>query len=270
MTVTVASFRASLPEFANQGTYPSGVIQYWLTLASVLLGTGTGSPPKVCSFTGALTANGVITASAIGFGSLSLFPLLLEGNNLPNNATLTGQISGPPAGVGTYQCSVSGVIPAEPMVALQVGTNSGANPFWGSASLTADAPPTTVADIATQMWVAHQVVLEKQALAAAATGGDPGTKIGIISNKSVNGASMGFDVSVVAGGKMQENGGYYNQTIYGIRFYRLMKIRGAGPIQIGIGQAPPFALFNSFGFLGSSNAWGGPSPMFPQQGDVGF
>jgi hypothetical protein len=269
MTVTVASFRASLPEFANVGTYPSGVIQYWIALAAVLLGTGTGSPPQVCSFTGALAPNGVLTVSAIGFGSLSLFPLLYQGNTVPNNAAVLGQLTGPLGALGTYQSSVTGNIPAEAMVALQAGFNVGVNQFWGPASLTADAPPTTVADIATQMWVAHQVVLEKQALAAAATGGDPGTKIGIISSKSVNGASMGFDVSTVAGGKMQENGGYYNQTVFGMRFYRLMKLRGAGPIQIGIGQAPPFAFFNNGGFLGSSNAWFGPSP-FPQQGDSGF
>jgi hypothetical protein len=270
MTVTVASFRASLPEFANQGQYPTGVIQYWLALAAVLLGTGSGSPPKVCSFTGSLAANKVLTVSEIDFGSLSLFPLLLEGENLPNDAAVLGQLTGAPSALGTYQCSVAGAIPAEPMVALQTGFNTGVNNFWGPASLTADYPPTTVADIATQMWVAHQVVLEKQALAAAATGGDPGTKIGIISNKSVNGASMGFDVGTIAGGKMQENAGYYNQTVYGMRFYRLMKLRGAGPIQIGIGIAPPFLIFNSGGFLGSSNAWVGPSPLFPQQGDTGF
>jgi hypothetical protein len=269
MTVTVASFRASLPEFANTGIYPAGVIQYWIALAAVLLGTGTGSPPQVCSFTGALAANGVLTVSAIGFGSLSLFPLLYEGNNIPNGAAVLGQLTGPQGGLGTYQSSVAGNIAAEPMVALQAGFNVGVNNFWGPASLTADVPPTTIADFAIQMWVAHQVVLEKQALAAAATGGDPGTKIGIISNKSVNGASMGFDVGAIAGGKMQENAGYYNSTIYGMRFYRLMKVRGAGPIQVGIGVAPPFMFFQGGGYLGSSNAWFGPD-TFPQQGDVGF
>lgn len=267
--ITVASFRQDLPEFANAGLYPAGVIQYWIAIAQILLGTGSGSPPKVCSFVGALDNLKVVTVSEIDFGSLTLFPLLLEGNSLPVSAALLGQITGPPGGLGTYQCNVAGNIAAEPMVAVQSGSGSGGNPFWGPGSVTANSPPTTVADFATEMWVAHQVVLEKQALAAAASGGDPGTKIGIISNKSVNGVSVGFDVGAVASGNMQENAGYYNQTVYGIRFYRLMKLRGAGPIQIGIGQAPAFLFFNNWGLLGSSNAWAGPYPGI-EQGDTGF
>lgn len=270
MTVTVASFRADFPqEFGNESNYPLSAIQYWLAMANVLLGLGSGVPPQVCSFTGAVDINGILIVSNVTFGSLTLFPLLLEGNNVPVSGAITGQLTGPLGGAGTYQANFGQVIAAEAMVALQSGNFQGANPFWGAGSIVPSSPPTTLVDFATEQWVAHQLVLEKQAVDAARAGGDPGTKVGIISNKSVNGVSIGFDVGAITGGKMQENAGYYNQTIYGIRFYRLMKLRGAGPIQIGIGRAPPFLFFNSWGLLGSSNAWGGPwSGVAP--GDTGF
>lgn len=269
MTVTVTSFRADMPEFVSIVAYPNGVISYWIAIAQILFGTAVASPPKVCSFVGALAANDELTVSAVEFGSLSMFPLGVQGGNLPTSAAILGQISGAQGGIGVYQANVSGNIAAEPMVAYGAASASAGNPFWGSSSLTADSPPTALVDFATEMWVAHQIVLEKQAIAAAAAGGDPGTKVGIISNKSVNGVSVGFDIGSVTGGTLQENGGYYNQTIYGIRFYRLMRLRGAGPIQIGIGRPPPFLFFNNFGYLGSSNAWAGPYPGV-QQGDSGF
>jgi hypothetical protein len=270
MTVTVASFRTDLPEFASVSVYPNMVIQYWLSIAALLMGTGTGSPPQVCSFTGAIGAglvpSSILTVSAVNFGSLTMLPLLLEGNNVPLNCAVTGQLTGAIGGIGTYQLSAAALIAAENMVAVQSGTGVGFNPFWGASSLTANSPPTSIADFATEMFAAHQIVLEKQALDAARTGGDPGTKIGIISSKSVNGVSVSFDNSAVNDIK---GGGYYNQTIYGKRFYQLAKIRGAGPIQIGIGRAPTFLFFNNWGLLGSSNAWGGPYPGIGVS-DTGF
>lgn len=270
MTVTVASFRTNHPqEFGNRSLYPDQAILYWIAMAQILMGLGTGAPPKVCSFVGSVGVNKVLTVTEIDFGSLSLFPLLLEANGAPNSAQVIGQVSGPPGALGTYQVNFGAVIAAEPMVALQANVQQGANPFWGPSSLTADTPPTTLADFATEMWVAHQIVLEKQAVDAARTGNDPGAKIGVVTNKSVNGASIGFDVSAITGGKLQENAGYYNQTVYGMRFWRLMRVRGSGPYQIGVGHAPSFLFFNSWGLLGSSNAWAGPFPGIAP-GDTGF
>lgn len=270
MTVSVASFRADLPEFANVSQYPPGVITYWLAIAKILLGTSGGSPPTIASFTASIDTN-VLSITELGYGSVTLLPLLLQAQSVPVTGVIEAQLTGDPGGLGTYRLSFSASAPiaAEPMVAVQSGSGSGGNPFWGPGSLTPNSPPTTIADFATEMWAAHQIVLEKQALAAAATGGDPGTKIGIISSKSVNGVSVGFDVGAITGGNMQANAGYYNQTIYGIRFYRLMKLRGAGPIQLGIGRPPAFLFFNNWGLLGSSNAWAGPYPGI-EQGDTGF
>ena len=270
MTVTVASFRASMQEFKNVVQFPDGVINYWLAAAQILFNVGTGAPPTLCSFTGALALNGQLTVTNITFGSLSMLPLSFQGENVPTGAgTITTQLSGTPTEAGVYETNVEATIAAEPMVAYGIGASGGGNPFWGPGSPTADAPPKTLVDLAVQQWVAHQIVLEQQAIQAAAAGGNPGTKIGIITSKSVNGVSVGFDVGSVTGGTLQENAGYYNQTIYGMRFYRLMRMRGAGPIQIGIGRNPPFLFFNNFGILGSSNAWAGPYPGV-EQGDTGF
>lgn len=275
MTVTVASFRKDFaPTFGNASQYPDDVIQYWISMAQLMLGINTGAPPSVCSFTGQAgnppATSNVLTVTAIAFGSLSMIPLLLEGANVPSTLAIVEQLTGNPGDVGTYQLNQVAAIAAENMVAIRGGTTVGSNPFWGPSSLTADSPPTTIADFAIEMWVAHQIVLEKQAMAAAAAGGDPGTKIGVISNKSVNGVSVGFDVGAITGDSAGKSAGYYNQTIYGMRFWRLARARSAGPIQIGIGRNPPFFMgFNNFGFLGASNAWAGPWPGI-SQGDTGF
>jgi hypothetical protein len=272
MTVTVASFRKDFATvFGNQAQYPTDVIQYWISMGQLLLGLGTGGPPQVCSFTGAIgagvTPSKTLLVSDIQFGNLMPLPLLLTGESIVPQMTILGQLTGPQGGLGEYQVSVQALIAAEAMVALANTSPSAGNPFWGPSSLTADSPPTAIADFALEQWVAHQIVLEKQAMQAAATGGDPGTKIGVITNKSVNGVSIGFDVSAVTG---KENGaGYFNQTIYGMRFWRLAKARSAGPIQIGIGVAPPFLFFNGWGLLGGSNAWGGPYPGIAPS-DTGF
>jgi Protein of unknown function (DUF4054) len=269
MAVTVASFRKDFPTvFGSQSAYPDEVINYWISMAALLLGTGSGSPPLVCSFKGSISQN-ILTVLEQFVGFISILPLVLQGEDISPSATILAQLTGDPGQTGTYKLNINTTLAAEPMVAVSNAPSSGGNPFWGPSSSVASSPPTTIADFATEMWVAHQIVLDKQAAAAAATGGDPGTKIGIVSSKSVNGVSVGFDVGATTGGVMQADAGYYNQTIYGQRFYRLMRIRGSGPIQLGIGQAPPFLFFNSCGPLGSGNAWAGPYPGI-EQGDTGF
>jgi len=134
--------------------------------------------------------------------------------------------------------------------------------YWGVGSATATSPPTTKLDFATEMFVAHNLVLEKQAADTAAKGGDPGTKIGIVNSKSVGSVSIGYSVSEV----VELDGGFWNQTIYGQRFLRLARFVGSGPIQIGIGRAPlPFLTWNTWG----EDAWAGPWPGIAPS-DVGF
>ena len=104
-------------------------------------------------------------------------------------------------------------------------------------------------DIATALYVAHNIVLERRAVDEAANGGIPGESVGVLNSKSVDKVSAGYDV----GAATEEKGGHWNKSIYGIRLYRLMRQFGAKPIFIGVGT-------NQLPFNGP--AWSGP-PMWP-------
>lgn len=156
MTVTVASFRADLPEFASASDYPDSSITYWLNAAAQLMNQDRWGAPAV-----------------------------------------TGQ-------------------------------------------------PNSLYDIGQEAFVAHQIVLEKRAADAAASGATPGVAQGMVSGKSVDGVNYSFDTGSTA----EEQAGYFNLTIYGQRYWKLAEQVGAGAIQLGIGQAPPFA----------TGAWAGPYP----------
>ncbi len=129
MTVTVDSFRVDFPEFADTTAYPNGGVQYWLTLAGLLL-------------------------NAQRFG--------------------------------------------------------------------------TVLDTATELFVAHNLVLERQAQKAAAAGGAPGINTGPVSSKTVGPVTQAYDTQ--AG--IEEDAGHWNLTTFGTRFMSLVKMFGAGPIQV--------------------------------------
>lgn len=99
-------------------------------------------------------------------------------------------------------------------------------------------------DIAAELYVAHNLALEARAQREAANGAIPGGSVAVLSNKSVDKVSAGYDV----GSSTEAKGGHWNLTIYGTRLYRMMKMFGAGPITIGGGVAPPL----------SGLAWPGP------------
>lgn len=105
-------------------------------------------------------------------------------------------------------------------------------------------------DLGALMFVAHHLVLERQAQKAAANGAVPGTGIGVINNKSVDKVSVGYDTSAV----IDPKDGHWNMTTYGLRFIQMVKMFGAGPVQVGIGCAPPL----------SGPAWPGPYQGWPQ------
>lgn len=264
MTVTAATFRVDFPEFADTNKYPNTTINYWLAIANIMMGISASSAPQVAAFTGTITGQ-VLAVIAIDFGSLSLLPLVLTGDEVPANALVLSQINGPQGGPGTYNLNFSANIGEQEMVALGNTTTTGGNPYWGATSVAATSPPTTLADFATELFVAHSIVLEKQAIDQASTGGNPGTQIGVITSKSIGGVSVSFDVSQI----VDQKSGFWGQTQYGLRFIRLARLRGMGPIQIGIGVAPAFLFFNSWGLTGSYNAWAGPYPMLAPS-DTGF
>jgi len=90
-------------------------------------------------------------------------------------------------------------------------------------------------DIGVSLYVAHNLSLEARAQAEAANGGVPGGQVGPVSSKSIDKVSVGYDT----GAGTETGAGHWNSTIYGTRFFRLVKMFGSGPIQVGMGVSPP-------------------------------
>jgi hypothetical protein len=99
---------------------------------------------------------------------------------------------------------------------------------WGPGAITPSAPPTTIFDIALELFVAHNLVLEKQAQDAAANNAAPGVSQGPVASKGVGPVSVSYDTQ--AG--LDPNAGHWNLTTYGTRLWDLMMKFGAGPVQI--------------------------------------
>jgi hypothetical protein len=127
---------------------------------------------------------------------------------------------------------------------------------WGLGSAAAASPPTTKLDFATEMFVAHNVSIERQAVVAAAGGAAPGLQTGAVSGASQGSESISYD----SGSGLEIGAGHWNLTVYGTRFVKLAKFVGMGPVQVSGGFCPP-----PF----SGPAWPGPWP-YPEQGDTGF
>ncbi len=104
----------------------------------------------------------------------------------------------------------------------------------------------TVLDLGTELFAAHNLVIERKAQAEAANGAPPGISTGPVASKSVDKASISYDV----GAGIVPGAGHWNLTVFGTRFIALSRLISAGPIQVGLGcPADP---------LSSATAWPGP------------
>lgn len=95
--------------------------------------------------------------------------------------------------------------------------------------------------------VAHNLAIEARSSKDAAFGKAPGQATGIVTNKSVDKVSIGYDASSVA----EEGAGAYNLTVYGQQFIRLARLIGAGPVQVDApitGQST--SLYSGLPYLG--------------------
>lgn len=101
-------------------------------------------------------------------------------------------------------------------------------------------------DIGTELFVAHHLSLETMARAEAKRGLPPGAARGALSGSSVDKVSYSYDTTSVS----EADAGHWNLTIYGKRYWRLVQMHGAGPVQVGIGYDPTGA---------SAGAWPGPT-----------
>lgn len=86
----------------------------------------------------------------------------------------------------------------------------------------------SIIDYATELFIAHHLVLQQRRSKAATNGGAPGGNTGMLNSKSVDSVSAGYDTSSTA----LENGGQWNLTDYGIQFLQLARMYGAGGVQI--------------------------------------
>ena len=85
--------------------------------------------------------------------------------------------------------------------------------------------------IATELYIAHNLVLEAQAQQTAKAAGWPGVSKGVISGENAGAVSVSYDTTAA----IELDAGHWNLTVFGIRFIRLAKMFGAGPIQVGCG-----------------------------------
>lgn len=128
--------------------------------------------------------------------------------------------------------------------------------FWlGVAYQLLQAPRWgTLLDQGAQLFAAHNLVLGMQQQAAANVGGVPGQATGVVSAKSVDGVSISYDV----GAGTYPDAGFFNTSTFGTQFWFLVMMVGAGPVQLGVGYAPPLA---------GGGAWFGP---IVDQGGPGY
>jgi len=107
-------------------------------------------------------------------------------------------------------------------------------------------------DIGTENFMAHMIALEVRAMQESTNGSIPGTVTGPINSKSVDKVSVGFNTSDVTDPKA----GHWNQTIWGLRYWEMLKMLGAGAIQVGAG-------WDCSNDLSSMYAYGGPWYQIP-------
>jgi len=117
--------------------------------------------------------------------------------------------------------------------------------------------------VATELFVAHNLVLEAKTTQEALAGGWPGISKGMINSEFAGAVTVSYDTAEIA----EVDGGNYNETVYGRRFLRLARMFGAGPIQVGPGGCGPSGG-PFFGGVAEPNAWVGPWP-FPGMSNFG-
>lgn len=83
-------------------------------------------------------------------------------------------------------------------------------------------------DFGLELFAAHHLSVAAKDQATASSGGVPGQVSGPLASKSVNKVSASYDT----GAATMENASFWNMSRYGIQFYRLAMMIGAGGIQL--------------------------------------
>ena len=88
----------------------------------------------------------------------------------------------------------------------------------------------TMLNTGIELWVAHNLVLAAQAAEDSALGNTPGEVPGPTTAKGVDKVSVSYDAQSVT----LDDAGYWNLTRYGIRFWQMARMMGAGGIQLAM------------------------------------
>lgn len=83
-------------------------------------------------------------------------------------------------------------------------------------------------DYGLTLFIAHYLTLYKRGMDAASVGGDAGKIVGNETSKAVDSVSKSMDVS----GVIITDAGHWNQTTWGVQFYQLLMMAGAGGVQL--------------------------------------
>lgn len=78
------------------------------------------------------------------------------------------------------------------------------------------------------LFVGHHLAISNRDQIAAAAGGEPGQIKGVVTSKSVDKVAVSYDGTLGT----YEGAGFWNQTNYGVRFFQLARLVGAGGVQI--------------------------------------
>ena len=273
MTVSTDSFVKDFREFRNADRYSPSMINYWGAVANLLLNN-----PRVRTFWD-MTPGGFLpppqppTLSVVSGGTMGYsqsYAVLTY--TTPNGETTQSgsqniyvpedyllQINSPvQLGIATgwniYAGVELGVYYLQNPAPLPLGT-AWVEPTTGIL-LEGSPPPEfntsgnkTLMDIGVELFIAHNLALEAQAEDAAAINAVPGTVGGAIVARGAQGISITYD----ANNGIEKNAGHWNLTTYGRRLYRLFRIVGAVPLQIGIGFDPTGGM--------NGPGWAGPPPF---------
>lgn len=106
---------------------------------------------------------------------------------------------------------------------LTLGTKLLPESRWGDPN-----DPDSLIDYGLTLFIAHYLTLFKRGMDASSIGGDAGKVVGNETSKSVDSVSKSMDVS----GVLITDAGHWNMTTFGIQFYELMMMAGAGGIQL--------------------------------------
>jgi hypothetical protein len=83
-------------------------------------------------------------------------------------------------------------------------------------------------DHAIMLFTAHHIVIAKREKDAAAGGGNPGAIQGMVASKSVDKVSVAYSSE----SSTYADAGFWNLTTYGLQYWNLIKMFGAGGIQL--------------------------------------